>query len=256
MIYLGTSGYYFYDWIGEVYPSNIKKKDMFDAYIALGFNALELNFTYYKIATALQLRVFSEKAPSGFKYIVKAYQDITHKRTKDDPAKICAENYLNGNVKNNFAGMLLQFPESFHKSDKNIDYIIKMKNVLAGIPLFLEFRGNDWNTEDIYSILKLNGMNNVTVDLPPLESLSRRIFAEGFDTSYIRFHGRNGDWYNAKDRYDYFYNDDELNVFSEEIKSAVRQSSNAFVFFNNCHGGFAVKNALKLKEILKAGGID
>jgi uncharacterized protein YecE (DUF72 family) len=46
-ILVGTSGFSFNDWVGEVYPVGIKKHDMLPYYEeAPGFKALEVKYTY------------------------------------------------------------------------------------------------------------------------------------------------------------------------------------------------------------------
>ncbi|MCD6545528.1 MAG: DUF72 domain-containing protein, partial [Thermotogae bacterium] len=49
---------------------------------------------------------------------------------------------------------------------------------------------------------------------------------------------------------DYFYNDNELRMFAEDIKKISNQVEKTYVFFNNCHNGSAVKNALNLSKLL------
>ena len=57
-ILIGTSGFSFDDWVGEVYPENIKKQEVLLYYKnVLGFSTLEENYTYY----ALQLPLFRER---------------------------------------------------------------------------------------------------------------------------------------------------------------------------------------------------
>jgi uncharacterized protein YecE (DUF72 family) len=57
-ILIGTSGFSFDDWVGEVYPDTIKIQDMLPYYKkVLGFSTLEENYTYY----ALQLPLFRER---------------------------------------------------------------------------------------------------------------------------------------------------------------------------------------------------
>ena len=72
------------------------------------------------------------------------------------------------------------------------------------------------------------------------------------DIGYLRFHGRNTHWFNATvdERYNYQYSDEELRAFIPEIKEMNRKSEKMFIFFNNCHAGFAVKNALSLLNLL------
>ena len=54
MIKVGTSGFSFPDWVGNIYPANIKKGDMLPYYEQkLGFKITEINSTYYTIPSPL-----------------------------------------------------------------------------------------------------------------------------------------------------------------------------------------------------------
>ncbi|TVM00173.1 MAG: hypothetical protein CV087_15345 [Candidatus Brocadia sp. WS118] len=50
MIKIGTSGFFFPDWVGKIYPNDIKKGEMLQYYEQkLGFKITEINSTYYTI---------------------------------------------------------------------------------------------------------------------------------------------------------------------------------------------------------------
>ena len=54
MIKIGTSGFSFPDWVGNIYPANIKKGEMLSFYEQkLGFTITEINSTYYTIPSPL-----------------------------------------------------------------------------------------------------------------------------------------------------------------------------------------------------------
>lgn len=250
MLYLGTSGYYYREWIGTVYPKTTNIKTMFNEYLNKGFNAVELNFSYYRQPSEKIIRDFSIKAPDGFKYIIKAYKGITHIFEGNDTIKDYVNNYKKGNVKNNYEGVLFQFPESFHFNKKNLEIIKERIKYFEDIPSYIEFRGSDWNREDIYGFLKDNKMNYVITDLPQKPNLHKRELEVTNKNVYYRLHGRNNDWYNPKERYNYNYNNEELAIFASEIKMLSTKATNVFVFFNNCHGGFALTNALKIEQMI------
>ncbi|MBI3538575.1 MAG: DUF72 domain-containing protein, partial [Chloroflexi bacterium] len=47
MIYIGTSGFSYNDWVGPYYPDDLKATDRL-AFYANEFKTLEINFTYYR----------------------------------------------------------------------------------------------------------------------------------------------------------------------------------------------------------------
>jgi uncharacterized protein YecE (DUF72 family) len=60
-VLVGTSGFSFDDWIGEIYPENIRKQDMLSYYEkVMGFTALEVNYTYYALPSKKTIGVFLE----------------------------------------------------------------------------------------------------------------------------------------------------------------------------------------------------
>jgi len=120
------------------------------------------------------------------------------------------------------------------------------------VPLAIEFRNRQWSVHETFEFLSKNKIANCVVDEPKLPRLMPFVNETTSDISYIRLHGRNKNWFNTtrEERYDYLYNDDELSEFIPEIKKAEKGSKKTYVYFNNCHAGSAIKNALKLKKML------
>jgi uncharacterized protein YecE (DUF72 family) len=88
-ILIGTSGFSFDDWVGEVYPAHIKKHEMLPYYEkTLGFRALEVNYTYYSMPSKKTMESFSMKTSRDFSFVVKAYKGLTHERT-GSPKELC-----------------------------------------------------------------------------------------------------------------------------------------------------------------------
>lgn len=249
MIYTGTSGYYFKDWTGSVYPEGTKPADMLNAYWSLSFNSLELNFTYYRMPSSAQLSKFSEAAPSGVSYIIKAYKGITHDFEGKETASIFADNYREGCTKGNFRGVLLQFPESFRMSSGNFKYIDDVSLPFSGIDVYVEFRSSEWYGRSAYAFLKERSLGIVSPDLPQIGKLPKMTSETTAKNAYFRLHGRNMDWYRAADRYDYLYSGKEMEEIQRFVREAASSAKDVFVFFNNCHGGFAAKNALDFMEM-------
>jgi uncharacterized protein YecE (DUF72 family) len=69
----------------------------------------------------------------------------------------------------------------------------------------------------------------------------------------VRFHGRNKEnWWSGDNvsRYDYLYNETELNEWAERIRTMVVQTAVVLVVFNNHSKGQAVQNARRLKQLM------
>jgi len=51
-------------------------------------------------------------------------------------------------------------------------------------------------------------------------------------------------------RYAYLYSDEELKEFITPIKNLNKKAKVTYAMFNNCHGGFAMRNALRIQEMI------
>jgi uncharacterized protein YecE (DUF72 family) len=83
MIYIGTSGFSYDDWVGPYYPQDVKKTDWLTFY-AQEFSTVELNSSYYGIPTTFSMERMAAKTPEGFQFTVKAHQEMTHKREDNE----------------------------------------------------------------------------------------------------------------------------------------------------------------------------
>jgi uncharacterized protein YecE (DUF72 family) len=89
--------------------------------------------------------------------------------------------------------------------------------------------------------------------MPELKDLSPLMDVVTAPFSYIRFYGRNGEaWHGSGEvaRYDYLYQDNELEAWADRIKWIVVQAVRILVYFNNHVRGQAVKNGQTLVAIL------
>jgi len=251
-IKIGTSGYSFDDWVGNFYPSDIKKGKMLDFYIQ-HFPVVEINSTYYRIPHRAVMANIEKKTPEGFEFIVKVPQDITHGR-KDveaiiQPFRDCLKPLeTTGKLK----GLLAQFPYSFKFSQEGLDYIENCNSLLSPNPLFVEFRHNSWVNRDMYKYFRLNQIGYAAVDEPQLPGLLKPDIFNTTNTVYLRFHGRNAEkwWDGGSLRYDYNYSHKELLEWKQKIVKMENKARKMYIFFNNCHLGQAVKNAHDMMNLL------
>lgn len=255
MLYIGTSGFSYQDWIGPFYPENTEKGDMLTLY-ARQFNTVEINSSYYRIMPATIFYHLERKVPADFKFVVKANQVMTHVRDKNEAVFQEFESSLQPILKNNKLGCVLaQFPYSFHYNNDNLDYLLYVKERIDYTPLIVEFRNNYWIKDLVFEFLKKNEIGFCMVDQPPLKGLIPPITVVTSPLGYIRFHGRNKEkWWqheHAYQRYDYLYSEQELEEWMPKIKEVIRKTDNQYIFMNNHYKGKATKNALMLMKLLR-----
>jgi uncharacterized protein YecE (DUF72 family) len=165
-------------------------------------------------------------------------------------------------IKANKLGVLVfQFPPWFQYKTANLDYILKCKELIQNLQIAVEFRHGSWlepdRSDSVLQFLREHQLTYITADEPQYGNLATIPFLPDVttDIAYFRFHGRNKENWLKKGietslRFAYLYSDKELKEFVPSIKSVDKAARVTHVMFNNCHGGFAMKNALRLKELL------
>jgi uncharacterized protein YecE (DUF72 family) len=263
MLKLGTSGFSFPDWKGTAYPKKIKSSEMLGFYEdELGFEACELNYTFYRMPDPYTLDKMSRRAGKGFEFTVKAFREMTHEIWEDEKrAKIKNNRKVFADftrgieplaASGKLGALLIQLPTFFKNTEENIEYLEKAREWLKAFPLVIEFRNAGWLKDKTYTLLKEGKMGICVVDEPQLPRLLPFDPRATSEIGYFRFHGRNPLWYSAgaHERYNYLYSEKELTEFLPGIKSVEKKAKKTFLFFNNCFMGQSVKNAVQLRELL------
>jgi uncharacterized protein YecE (DUF72 family) len=263
MIKVGTSGFSFDDWKGTVYPSSMNARDMLSYYEReLGFNILEVNFTYYSLPSQKSFASMTKKTSQDFEFVVKAFRGMTHEiRDKATGAMIdnqeIFEKFKYSLVPliedRKLTCVLAQFPYMFFPSRGNYDYLRGFKEQMNDIPLVFEFRNKAWMREEIFQSLERNKIGFCIVDEPKLPKLMPYLPKATSDIGYFRFHGRNPNWFNVpiSVRYNYLYSEGELKEFIPDVKEIAQKTTKTLVFFNNCYSGYAAKNAAQMAKLLE-----
>lgn len=255
MIYLGTSGYSYEDWQGVFYPAEVPSHGRL-SYYAAQFDAVELNFTYYRMPAADQLQGMVDQTPDGFRFAVKAHQDITHHR-RGDPTPFAQ--FRVGVAVLQHAGklgaVLLQFPHAFRNVKENVYYLEHCFKQLRELPLIVEFRSSDWITQRTLGLLREWGAGFCNVDMPELPGLLPRTSIVTSSIAYVRLHGRNAlKWCKYDEpweRYDYSYQEGELAGWVPHLLKMSEQAQDVYVFANNHWQGQSTAAVRQLKRLLE-----
>lgn len=265
MIYLGTSGFAFDDWKGPVYPDAVPRTQWLTFYEReLGFNALEVNYTYYQMPSARTMEGMLRKVSPAFQFAVKTHRSLTHDvlqdgRVVDHPPAF--EAFRRGLTPLTNAGqlgcVLAQFPYAFTNIESHRTYLSAVADRLGPLNLVVEFRHRSWVAPQTWAWLRERGVGACVVDEPALSRLMPWVSETTSDTGYVRFHGRNAAaWFgtSSAERYDYCYSEGELGELAERTTAVAAHAKTTYVFFNNCHAGSAAKNARQFRERLEAQG--
>jgi uncharacterized protein YecE (DUF72 family) len=256
MLYIGTSGFSYDDWVGPYYPETLEKKDWL-AFYAEEFSTLEINFSYYRMPTARTLAQMAQKVPAEFQFTIKATKEMTHTREADAslfPKFVAAVQPLVEAKK--FGAILAQFPASFHNTPENVEYLKAFREHWRDLPVVIEFRNAQWLTEETFAFLREQRYGFCCVDEPRLKGLMPPVARATSDIAYVRFHGRNAKkWWQHEqsyERYDYTYRKEELEEWTPKIAQLNREASKTFVFANNHYRGQGIDTARQLRLMMDA----
>jgi uncharacterized protein YecE (DUF72 family) len=152
MLWIGTSGYSYPEWKGSFYPAKLPQAQMF-AYYAKRHSTVEINHTFRSMPEAGVISAWAAAAPAGFRYTLKAPQQITHHKrlvgAEEHLAELLAGARLLGPT---LATILFQLPHNM-KIDTG-----KLGDFLATLPaeirVAFEFRHASWHDDAVYDLLR------------------------------------------------------------------------------------------------------
>lgn len=254
MIRVGTSGFSYADWVGPFYPPGTRGPAMLEEY-ARHFDALEINFTYYRLPGPGQLAALSSRCGDRVLFAVKAWQGMTHTGAAGADEVAAFRSALEPLAERGVLGaVLLQFPGSFRPAPPARERLLRLAAQLRPHPLVVEFRHRSWVREETFRWLRAEGLGYCCVDEPHLPGLVPPVAVVTSDTAYLRFHGRNAAaWFGRErpqERYDYLYDAGELAEWVPRLRQLEAAAARTLVFMNNHPEAKAVKNARELKELL------
>ncbi len=258
MIYVGTCGFSYKDWIGPFYPAKTKAAEMLP-YYASEFRAVEVDSSYYGVPSLRTVESMAGRTPTGFRFSFKVPQTVTHPPDSSsaggvhDDARLLCESLAPMAAAGKLACVLAQFPNAFRPEPKREVYVERVVEAFAGMPVVVEFRNRAWQRPETIELLRRLGAGYCNVDMPHLEGLLDPSSDATASVGYVRFHGRNAKmWWNGSNvtRYDYAYAPQELVPWIERVAEIDAQTEETYVFFNNHANGQAPRNAEMLVSLL------
>ena len=254
MIYLGTSGFSYNDWVGNFYPAGMPKREWL-TYYAREFDTCEVNSTFYALPKSSSLKAMAEKTGEGFLFCFKANQGMTHQRGDNAPIFEAFCQVLEPIITAGKLGCILaQFPYSFGFDRRNWDYLGVVKERLGELPVVIEFRNAHWLRSEVLDWLRHHELGFCCVNEPPLPNLLPPVAEATAQIGYVRFHGRNSaKWWQheqAYERYDYSYTPEELSEWLPKIQKLDSVAEKTFIFANNHWRGQAVSTIRQLRLML------
>ncbi|RMG07718.1 MAG: DUF72 domain-containing protein [Planctomycetota bacterium] len=278
----GTAGWSFSDWYGPFYPTapddegpgalfsgrlvEPPNPDLALArrrpliYYARWFDFVEANVSFYRTpsprTSEAWLRDTCRSEGPSFLFSVKAPRRFTHEGVFTDSEVAAFRAFVEPlRASGRLAAVLAQFSGSFGWGPWARERLLRVREVLAGLPLVVEVRERSWAEPEAVSFVRALEASLASVDQPqgrstlrPCEELTCPALA------YVRLHGRNAAaWFDARagrDRkYDYLYAEDELREWGRRIEGFAARAERTLVVANNHFRGQAPANALELRAL-------
>ncbi len=233
---IGTSGWVYRHWRGPFYPPDLPQARWFEHY-ARYFATVEINNTFYRLPSEAAFETWRAQAPPGFVYALKASRYLTHVKRLADP-QAALDNFVGRarRLGDHLGPILYQLPPHWHL---NLD---RLDRFLALLPRDLthavEFRDPTWLVESAFELLSRHGVAFCSMNLPGVDCPVRATAS----TVYIRLHG-------VQSPYADRYSPEQLRGWAEIICRFLAEQRDVFVYFNNDAQGFAVQNAMELRDL-------
>jgi uncharacterized protein YecE (DUF72 family) len=257
-IRVGPAGWSYADWEGVVYPSQ-KPRDFHEAaYLALFFDTIEINTTFYHPPSAKTARAWVRRVAHNpnFKFSAKLWQRFTHERSADrQDEKTVKEGLAPLLEEGRLGALLMQFPWSFKNTKENREYLGGLVMEFMEYPLVLEVRHSSWNQAEVFQMLAELGVGFCNIDQPVIGRSLAPSARATTPVGYVRLHGRNYEhWFSSEDRpeerYNYLYSAGELEPWAERIRSIAQRTDVIYIITNNHFQGKAIANALQLINLI------
>ncbi|PYT07868.1 MAG: DUF72 domain-containing protein, partial [Acidobacteria bacterium] len=203
------------------------------------FRTVELNNPFYRLPERETFARWQERTPDDFLFAVKASRFITHiKRLRDcsDPLRFFLEHAWGLGKK--LGPILFQLPPQMHA---DLERLGSFLGILPRSETFaLEFRHESWLAVPVFELLR---RHRVALCIPVKGAVEPDSPAVTGRVGYLRMHSGAGP--------DGEFTLGQLRGWAGLIRKWLGDGMDVYVYFNNDWQGFAVRNALQLRRLLK-----
>ncbi len=241
-LHIGTSGWSYQHWSGLFYPVNIKPEKYLEYYLTK-FDCVELNASFYHLPQPATAAGWIRRTPADFRFCPKLSKHVTHQLRLAN-ADEALNRYFDvfGIMQERLGPVLIQLPPGLSFDISLITgFLNSITDRYPAYQFAVEIRHKSWINDTFLDLLHQHGMAFVIADSGKRFPCHEVVTA---DFIYLRFHGR-------EKLYASDYSDTDLGHYAGKIMNWLLQGKEIWAFFNNDYHGFAVKNAIRLKEMIR-----
>lgn len=237
-IWIGTSGYVYRHWRGGVfYPPGLRLVDEL-AWYATRFRTLELNTSFYRVPSAERFARWRAATPDDFTFAVKVNRAITHTlRLRDaaEPVRAFVDRAVALGPK--LGPLLVQLPPALRLDLPRLEGFLE--HLPAAVRWTVELRHPSWQVSAVYQAL---GRRDVALCVP----VGGRVQPDLVTTApftYLRMHAGEAPGGGFTER--------QLRDWAARVRALVASGKEVHVYFNNDRDGHAVRDAARLRALLR-----
>ncbi|MDP9164642.1 MAG: DUF72 domain-containing protein [Actinomycetota bacterium] len=235
---IGTSGWSYDHWADVLYRPGLPVARRLARYVEV-FDTVELNASFYRWPRDATFASWRNRLPEGFTMAVKVHRGLSHFRRLSGPEEwIDRIRRCWDALGDRHEAIMVQLHPQMSRDDGRLDAFLQQ--VPRDIRVALELRHPTWDAEPVYELLAKHGAAYVVMSGAGL----RRVLRATSDLVYVRLHGPGDGLYEGS------YPDDELRWWADRIAAWQEEDRRVVVYFNNDLGGHAVRNALRLRELV------
>ncbi|WP_432585495.1 DUF72 domain-containing protein [Streptomyces sp. HD1123-B1] len=243
-VLVGTSGWQYKDWRGDLYPADRPQRLWLEEY-AHAFATVESNNAFYRLPDRDQFATWRERTPDGFVMALKASRYLTHIKRLRDPQEPVARlmEHARG-LGDRLGPVLLQLPPTLRADPALLDTCLG--RFPGGTRVAVEPRHTSWWTDEVRAVLERHGAALCWADSGsrPAAPLWR---TAGW--GYLRFHG--GRAHPAP-----HYGAQALTTWAHRVAETWPEGAEVYAYFNNDTGGAAVHDAVTFARSLSRLGVE
>ncbi|MGW6737358.1 DUF72 domain-containing protein [Streptomyces sp. NPDC055013] len=242
-LFLGTSGWQYRDWRGDLYPADVPMRLWLEEYTR-HFATVEINNAFYRLPTRENFEVWRDRVPGDFVVAVKASRYLTHiKRLKDPEEPVHRLMSHAAGLGDRLGPVLLQLPPTLRADPGLLDACLAC--FPSGTRIAVEPRHASWWVAGTRKVLESRGAALCWADVRarPVTPLWRTA-----DWGYVRFHeGRAHPWPR--------YGRRSLETWVDRIATTWSDAEDMYAYFNNDPGGAAVADAVVFGRAATRAGL-
>lgn len=204
------------------------------------FDTVELNASFYRWPKDATFEGWRTRLPDGFTMTVKVHRGLSHYRRLNNPEPwIDRLERCQRALGDKREAVLVQLHPDLERDDARLEHFLAL--IPDWVRVALEMRHPTWDDPAVYEILERYRAAYVVISGPGMPCVLRATT----DLVYVRMHGPDTAPIYAGD-----YTEDDLRWWTDRIQEWLDQDRRVLVYFNNDGQGHAVRNALRLRELL------